>query len=252
MRLGRALLVSAVAGLALPAVPAAAQAPAADLGQAEIGAVCAPAMGAVPSPEPALRVIGAQDVVARNLFGPRDLLVVSGGTQTGVQLNQEYVIRRAYRWRGAPGDRPPVIETIGWLQIVAANDQTAVGLVEGICDAVMTGDYLEPFSRPSPIARQPGGLPPDTLDFSALGRVTFGSEERVLAGAGDYMLVDPGSAQLAAGRRVAVYRDHQMGLPLVAIGEGVIVAVTNGTPVMRIDSAQDAVRSGDYVVPRQQ
>jgi hypothetical protein len=250
MRLGRALLVSAVAGLASPAMSAAAQVPAADLGPLEIGAVCAPAMGALPAPPPALRVVGAQDVAPRNLFGPRDLLVVSGGTQSGVQLNQEYVVRRAYRSGGVPDDRPPVIETVGWLQIVAANEQTAVGLVEGICDGVMTGDYLEPFSRPSPIAGQEGALAPDTLDFSALGRVRFGSEERVLAGVGDYMLVDPGSGQLAAGGRVAVYRDHQMGLPLVAIGEGVIVAVTNGTPVMRIDTARDAVRSGDYVVPR--
>jgi len=55
---------------------------------------------------------------------------------------------------------------------------------------------------------------------------------------------------LEVGRRVAVYRDlRSTGVPLTAIGEGVIVAMSDGTPMMRITSTRDAIQSGDYVVP---
>ena len=58
-----------------------------------------------------------------------------------------------------------------------------------------------------------------------------------------------GDAPLAPGTRVALYRDLQTpGVPLVAIGEGVITSMQNDSPVMRIISARDAVRGGDYVV----
>ena len=78
----------------------------------------------------------------------------------------------------------------------------------------------------------------------------FGNEERNLGAPGDFMLVDPGEASLMPGTRVALYRDLEgTGMPLSAIGEGVIVAVADGTPVMRITSVRDAVRAGDYVVP---
>ena len=77
----------------------------------------------------------------------------------------------------------------------------------------------------------------------------FGDEERRLGAAGDFMLVDPGGAPLASGVRVAVYRDLGLsGVPLVPVGEGVIVSLENGIPVMRISSSKDAVQSGDYVV----
>lgn len=79
----------------------------------------------------------------------------------------------------------------------------------------------------------------------------FGDEERNLGGAGDLMLLEYGAAGVAPGTRVALYRDlRKPGLPLVAVGEGLIVSVVDGTPLMRITAARDAVLSGDYVVPR--
>ena len=59
----------------------------------------------------ALRVIGAQDTEGRDaLDGQRDLLVIGGGTGAGVQLGQQFFVRRARhvrRPREAPaGGRP--------------------------------------------------------------------------------------------------------------------------------------------------
>ena len=141
------------------------------------------------------------------------------------------------------------IHTTGWLRIVAVNEMTAIGLIEESCDGVIAGDYLEPFVPPAPLAATNESAA-DTLDFSSLGRVLFGDEERRLAGPGDFVMLARGNAPLAPGSRVAVYRDLQSpGVPLTAIGEGVIVSMQNDSPVMRVISARDAVRGGDYVVP---
>jgi hypothetical protein len=89
-----------------------------------------------------------------------------------------------------------------------------------------------------------------TLDFSSLSRVMFGDDQRRIGGAGDFMMLEFGAA-VTPGTRVAVYRDlHIPGVPLTAVGEGVIVTDSNGTPVMRITTTRDAVISGDYIVPR--
>jgi hypothetical protein len=72
---------------------------------------------------------------------------------------------------------------------------------------------------------------------------------RRIASSGDFMILMQGNAPLAPGTRVAVYRDLRTpGIPLTAIGEGVIVK--NGdTELLRVTSGRDAIESGDYIVP---
>jgi hypothetical protein len=251
MRSRRVLVLSAIAVLGQAGLICAQEPSPAPSGAATAAAVCAPLEGVPPAE--GLRILGGQDTSPRFLYGANDLVVVSGGTQSGVQLNQEYFIRRVYAF-GSPM-RPPAgprsIHTSGRLRIVAANDATAIAQIVASCDGVLAGDYLEPFVEPAVIANGANGRPssPATLDFSSLGRVKFGDEQRTIGAAGDFMLIDGADAPLTPGVRVAIYRDLALaGLPLAAIGEGVIVSVGNGTPVMRISSMRDAIRSGDYVV----
>jgi hypothetical protein len=217
---------------------------------AEIAAACAPSEGVAPAPAEGLRILGAQDTWPRTLYGLTDLVVLDGGSQSGVQLNQEYFIRRpfAFGWRGRQGTRSQSIHTAGWLKVVAVNETTSIGQIQSVCDGIVAGDFLEPFAAPATFADGEPGTPA-TLDFSALGQVKFGDEERRLGATGDFMLIDSNMTPLTPGVRVAIYRDLDVArLPLAAVGEGVIVAVTNGTPVMRITSARDAIQTGDYVV----
>jgi hypothetical protein len=251
MPIGRVLLFSTF--VLLCAAAARAQTEPAALSPAQITAACAPAMAVPPAPGTGLRVVGGQDTVPRSLFGPRDLVVVTGGADAGVKVGQQFFVRRPYQFgktgSSAARKQPQSIHTTGWLRIVAVNDGTAIGLVETGCDGIIAGDYLEPFVAPPPV-ESVEALTPASLDFSALSRVKYASEERTLGAAGDFMLVDSGNAPLSPGTRVALYRDiDSAGMPLSAIGEGVIVSVTNGTPLMRITTTRDAVRAGDYVVP---
>jgi hypothetical protein len=229
-----------------------AQSPPAALPGADKAVACAPSLTIVPERAPVhpLRVLGAQDTVPRSLLGPRDLVVLNAGLGAGLQLDQQYVIRRAFVFGRPRKGQLQTIHTTGWLRIIAVNGTTAIAQIEQVCDGVAAGDYLEPFVPPASLPASSDSAP-GTLDFSALARVVFGDEERRIAGPGDFLMIDRASAPLSPGTRVAVYRDLMAtGVPLVAIGEGVIVSMPNGSPVMRVITSRDAIRSGDYVVPR--
>lgn len=216
----------------------------------EIAIACAPSFALTAAPTEGLRVLGSQDSELRLLLGPRELVVVNGGTQAGVQVGQQYFSRRPFKFGRPSSSQPQTVHTTGSLRIVAVNETTAIAQLEMTCDGVLAGDYLEPFVAPVVPAESASPRTFATLDFSSLGRVMFGDEERRIGGAGDFMLIEYGTTGVVPGTRVALYRDlRKPGVPLTAVGEGVIVSVSNGMPLMRITAARDAVVSGDYVVP---
>jgi len=236
----------------LPVSRAAAQTGAPVLSPIETTVACAAPLSTENPPAHSPRIIGAQDTSARLLIGPRDLLVVAGGTGAGLQLGQEFFVRRPNRF-GSPSDRRwQGVRTLGWIRIVAVNDSTAIAMIDHACDAMAQGDYLEPFTAPS----VPADLDRDTSsgdpDFSEIGRVLAGLEDRQSAGAGQLVLIDRGADQgVQAGARYAVYRDvGSAGVPLAAVGEAVVLSVGKTLALTKITRARDAVFSGDYVAPR--
>ncbi len=240
--------------LALAASAARAQAPADSLTPLQLSVACAlpPATSTGP-PADAFRVIGTQDTVPRALFGERDLLVLNGGSTKGVQLGQQFFIRRREGFGLAYANRSPhAVRTAGWIRVVAVNETTAIATVEHGCGAIMEGDYLDPFVAPSV---PPGSDRADmsgTPDFEALGRVLFGDQERRAGATGEYMMIDQGTDQgVSPGAHFAVYRDlGPSGFPLASIGELTVVSTGQTLAVARITRARDAVQSGDFVVPR--
>ena len=138
------------------------------------------------------------------------------------------------------------------LSVVAVNDKTAIARVDHLCDAITSGDYLEPFTAPSVPAVAERDDPSGELDFSTLGRIVAGPENMNSGGTGTLMLIDPGeNGSLQPGARFAVYRDlHKPGLPLASVGEGVVVSVGKSMVLTRITRSRDAIVTGDYVVPR--
>jgi hypothetical protein len=216
----------------------------------ETAVACAPP-ASLSRPENATRrVAGVQDTVPREVYGQNDLLIVDGGTNAGVQLGQEFFVRRPIVAGTASGPRG--ILTLGWVRIVAVNDSTAIASVEHFCDAINRLDYLEPFTQPSVAAGLDRDDSSGELDFSSLGRVLSGVENREIAGRGEWLVIDRGTDQgVAPGARFAVYRDLRVdGLPLASVAEGVVISTAKTTSVARITRARDAVTSGDYVVPR--
>jgi hypothetical protein len=198
------------------------------------------------------RIIGAQDTTARALYGPRDLLVVDAGTSSGLQLGQQFFVRRANRF-GSPHDRRwQGVRTLGWVRLVAVSDSTAIAAVDHGCDVISEGDYLEPFTAPVVPADVERDVPAGDPDFTAIGRVLAGLEDRQSAGPGGFVIIDRGTDQgVTAGARYAIYRDiGSAGMPLASVGEAVVLSTGKTLALTKITRARDAVLSGDYVAPR--
>lgn len=199
-----------------------------------------------------LKVIGGQLPEPRSVFGPRDLLVINGGTRVGLRLGQRFFVRRPVTY-GAPSfKRPRAVHTSGWIRIVALDSDRAIASVDVACGDIMRDDYLDLFAAPT----VPDGADrvdeSGELDFASLGRVLFGDDESRTGAAGHFMLIDRGSGQgVIPGDRLAIYRDHRIaGVPLAPIGEGVVISTAAATAVIRVTLARDAIETGDLVVPR--
>ena|SRR5436190_15598679 len=229
-----------------------AQAGAPSLSSIETAVACAPPLTTEDAPSHSPRIIGAQDTAARVLYGPRDLLVVGAGTSSGLQLGQQFFVRRANRF-GSPVDRRRQgARTLGWIRLVSVNDSTAIAAVDHGCDVISQGDYIEPFTAPVVPADVERDRPAGEPDFTAIGRVVAGLEDRQSAGPGGYVLIDRGTDQgVTAGARFAIYRDiRSAGMPLASVGEAVVLSTGKTLALTKITSAHDAVLSGDYVAPR--
>jgi len=257
-----ALVVVLLVTTLLPSWSRAQPSQAAALDPAQIALACAPPPAYASKQQPALHIAGAQDTVARSVFDDHDLVIVRGGT--GLRVGQQYFARRPVskpNYQNRENVRHP-IHTAGWVRIVATNDSTSIALVEHVCGGIRTGDYLEPFSLPDVRTDVRVAGSPADLDFGAIGRIVYGDDERSVGGPGEFLLVDRGTAQgVEPGARFALYRDVQeffplegrmrsAHLPLAAIGEGFVVSSGPSLSVVQVLAVRDAVRAGDFVVPR--
>ena len=241
----------AAAFVLVAAMNGVAQAPA-ELSQLEIAVACAPPPTFdLPAGEP-LRIIGTQDAIARSEYGTRDLLVVNGGTAAGVQLGQQFFVRRANRFGTSDSTVRRGSRTLGWLRVVAVNDSTAIANIDHICSPLKRGDYLEPFVAPILPAGAESNEVTGEPDFNALGTIVVGDEGRAEMGAGDFALIDRGSEQgVIPGARFALFRDLRVaGLPLASVGELVVISTGPTMSLTRITRAQGPITTGDYAAPR--
>jgi hypothetical protein len=225
---------------------------------------CAPFVTTTP-PTDTLRVLGSQDPVVKGMFGPGDTLVISGGAGAGLQPGQEYYVRRLDRPYGAKGPDPkhPLsVHTVGWVRVLGVESTMATATVVHACDGLELDDYLEPYSPPLVAARTPRG---GAADFEHMGRILGGDEGRAAAGIGQFMTVDIGGNQnVAPGQRFLIFRDKRaMGsnsnegsaafrqgegsLPMVQIGEVVVISVRPESSTVQIMAARDSVEAGDLI-----
>jgi len=200
------------------------------------------------APAAALRITGSSEI-KKALFAIGDAVIVGGGTSQGVKPGQVYFIRRAVsdRFTPATSDGLPItsIHTAGWLRIVDAQADVAVGTITQACDGVETGDFLEPFELPvvPPVATA------GEADYSAPGHIILGDDRRQMGGAGSLMVLDRGSDHgLKAGQRLTIFRETIGGKgPVSRVGEATALVVNAETALVRIESSRDAVFVGDLV-----
>ena len=205
-------------------------------------------------PADAVRIVGSQDVVPRGLFGTPEVLVLDGGTNRNIKVNDVYFVRRLFRTAETKHDKlPHIVQTVGWVRVVASNANMALVSPEHSCGEINSGDYLEAFV--APVVQEGDTLAPlvqGELNFEAYSRVLHGQYERRTAGTNEFATLDHGlDHHIQPGVRFAVYRDLQLvDNPLKRIGEAIAVSVGPSMTLVRITSARDAIFAGDIMVPR--
>jgi hypothetical protein len=252
----RMFTFAATVALAGTVSAASAQAPVttAPMTRSQIAVACSPPPVVAREPLDLPRVQGSQDVVTRSSFGTPELLVVSVGTNHGMQVNQQYFVRRLFRSAETRFDTfPHMVHTAGWVHIVAVNEEMAIARPDYLCGEIRAGDFLEPFEAPmlpegdifTPVTR-------GEQDFKNYSRVISGPYDRLAAGAGEFVAIDHGADRdITVGSHFAIWRDLKAGgMPLTAIGEATAVSVGPSRAMLLVTRSRDAVFKDDIIVPR--
>ena len=211
---------------------------------------CAPRV-AYEIPAMPLRITGGQDATARQIYFPGDLVTINAGTRNGIEVGQQFYVRRRQVSRRDPVARetPATIRTAGWIQVYAVDDTMSLATVTHACDTVQVDDYLEPFvlpAVPTPSAERPK---PQRENY---GHVLMGQDRRRSFGKGDFFMVDRGSDHgVTPGAQFVLYRDKHLGENfLFELGEAVAVDVTPDSSTLQVTVSLDAITEGDYVALR--
>jgi hypothetical protein len=211
---------------------------------------CAPKLTFEAPPTP-LRVTGSQESMVHNMLGPGDLITVNAGTDNGIEVGQEYYVRRAVPIERRPisRDNPATIRTAAWIRIWAVDREMSLATITHACDSIQLNDFLEPFVLPEEPAVS---VIKPRAQRGNYGRLMTGNDKRTLFGRGDYFLVDRGSDHgVSRGSQFVVYRDNRQPENfLFELGEAVAVDVMPEWSALRITISYDGFRSGDYVALR--
>lgn len=228
---------------------------------------CAPSL-AFSRPAPSLLVTGGQDASTRLIFRPGDLITINGGSENGIEVGQDYYVRRvqAPRGTGISRNTPAAIRTTGWVRVYAVEKRMSLVTVTHACDAIDVGDYLEPFTVPQSPAADAN---PPAAQRENYGHILIGTDRRTMFSKDEFFTIDRGSDHgLTVGERVLVFRDKRKidtmkmtaikDLPneivtpefLYELGEAVVVEVRPEVSTLRAMSSRSAFITGDYVALR--
>ncbi len=206
---------------------------------------------AVTPPVPTIFIKGGHNVDGHQSFTRGEVVVLNRAPSDGLAVGQRYASRRL---QGGPSRFPRQgegfgkVRTSGWLTVTAVDDLNALATIDFACDGIESGDYLEPHvDLVLPTVADPMGVP----QFAERAGILFGADRRETFGDGDTFSIDRGLAHgVAVGARFAIYRDRKDGLPLVHVGEAVLMAPGDLTSKVVLVSVRDVIQAGDVAIPR--
>jgi hypothetical protein len=190
--------------------------------------------------------IRSRRTASNRLYAAGDELFINGGKASGLDVGQNVVARRAYRTsadaNGAAGEH-----TAGLVQIVSAEEDTAVATVIYACDELLPGDWLAPF-RPEPL-RTPE--PPGVPAYDRAARILLTDAGQPIGAPRRLMVIDRGSDNaFRVGQRLTLFRPRPGGRGPAIVGDAVIVAVKLDSATIRVQRAIDVIGLGDFAAPQ--
>ena len=246
--------ILAAAGLLAGATPALAQrapAPAVTGLPADVLAqACAPSVAYEARNTP-LRITGGQDAVFRRIYFPGDLITINAGTRNGIEVGQEFYVRRLLplRREAISRDNPSTVRTAGWIRVYAVDEKMSLATVTYACDTIEVDDFLEPFVLPA--------VPVPDVDVPKAqrenyGTILVGQDRRRSFGRGDYLVIDRGTDHgVAVGTHFVLYRDKRVADNfLFEIGQAVVTDVKPESSTLQVTVSLSAIAAGDFAAMR--
>jgi hypothetical protein len=134
--------------------------------------------------------------------------------------------------------------TAGVVQVVAVNQEAAIGIVVYACGELRQGDLLTSFVPEPLLIPDPPGVP----DYGGAARILFGDADQMMGAPGRLMVIDHGRAQgIRQGQRLTLFRNRRGNRSVV--GEALVIAVREDSARIRVEHASDAIWSGDSAAP---
>jgi hypothetical protein len=215
-------------------------------------AVCGPAEADGPVPSFG-KIRSRQDERTQGFFAAGDELLIEGGSESGLEIGQNFIVRRRYQTT-LTTKKGVIVEgehSSGLLQIVSVERQSSTAVIVYSCDEMVAGDYLAPFT-PDPVrATDPVGLP----GFDNAARILFADAGQMVGAPRRMMVIDRGTAHgLQPGQRLTLFRRSRFsGAKPAIVGEAVVVATRKLSATVRVEQATDVIffgDSGDFAAPQ--
>ena len=213
---------------------------------------CAPC-SVFEAPATPLRVTGGQDSFVRRIHAPGDLVTINAGKKNGIEVGQEFYVRRLQVSNQAEitRDTPATIRTTGWIKVYAVDDEWSLVTVTHACDTIEIDDFLEPFALPVPPTISKDRPKPQRGNYA---KVLIGDDRRTTFGTGDYVLINQGSDHgIEKGSQFVLYRNKdQKENFLFELAEAVAVDVKPELTTLHVIKSIDAIQTGDLVALRRE
>ena len=178
-----------------------------------------------------------------------DIVYVNRGRNDGIQAGDEFYIRDRVRRTGHGW----LINTTGWLVILAAQEETATAEVTHACRDTLNGAYLVPF-EPVPVPLVPfqdpvHRLTPETgRDRGTIIASIDDLSELGSFATGNLVSIDVGeSAGVIPGSIFTVFRYNHPNAPRKVLGELAVLTVHPRTSTAKITLAYDYMTQGDLI-----
>ncbi|HEX9722736.1 MAG TPA: LysM peptidoglycan-binding domain-containing protein [Vicinamibacteria bacterium] len=178
-----------------------------------------------------------------------DIVYVNRGRNDGVQAGDEFYMRSRVR----STSHGWLINTTGWLVILAAQEETAIAEVIHSCRDALQDNYLVPF-EPVPVPLIPYQDPVHRLTPETgrdRGQIIASIDDIVELGSfgtGNIVSIDVGEEQgIIPGSIFTVFRYNHPDAPRKVLGELAVLTVHPRTSTAKITLAYDFMAQGDLI-----
>jgi hypothetical protein len=196
-------------------------------------------------PLPDMRVIGAELMNEKSMFGDQDLIYLNKGQADGVEIGQLFQIIGLE-------DKVPPYGTVVWrrgrARVIRLEEKVATARIERSFWPARVGDYLLPFEESEGEIGKDLGYDVMDPNASKRGQVIYIDQGRRLSGPGQWALIDLGRQQcVQIGDQLTMFHRAKPNLPREACGSMIIIDVRGASSTVKILSARDVVQIGDEV-----